>query len=407
MLDYINISVSVLQFTLLLLVVPSIVYVAVFAIASKFYVQKRSSVQAFNKYKVSILIPAYKEDQVIFESAVSASKHYSKYADLEIVVIADKLQQATIQKLQQLQIKLVEVNFEKSTKAKALNFALQQISPKHNYCIVLDADNIMADGFVDKILMVMAHGYQAVQGHRTAKNNNSQIAILDGFSEEINNSIFRKGHRSLGLSSSLIGSGFACDATLFRSLMSKMQATGGFDKELELALIRKSTIGYAEDAIVYDEKVQDSQNFIQQRRRWISAQYIFLAKNIKTAFSELIIRKNVDYFDKVMQFLVLPRMLLLGLTAIFCVLNTAIFFLFPSVYSPVYFALWTISLAFLLVGLAVSLPNNVFNKYLAKAALAIPYGFMLMLIALLRSRNANKTFIHTTHGIKQKAEKMT
>jgi hypothetical protein len=49
----------------------------------------------------------------------------------------------------------------------------------------------------------------AVQGHRTAKNTNNSWAILDAISEEINNNIFRKGHRVLGLSSAIIGSGMA------------------------------------------------------------------------------------------------------------------------------------------------------------------------------------------------------
>ena len=50
------------------------------------------------------------------------------------------------------------------------------------------------NNFLKKINAAFAHGYVAVQGHRTAKNMNTSWAILDAVSEEINNNIFRKGH---------------------------------------------------------------------------------------------------------------------------------------------------------------------------------------------------------------------
>jgi cellulose synthase/poly-beta-1,6-N-acetylglucosamine synthase-like glycosyltransferase len=71
----------------------------------------------------------------------------------------------------------------------------------------------------------------AVQGHRTAKNTNNSWAILDAISEEINNNIFRKGHRVLGLSSAIIGSGMAFRYNYFKALMSTVTAVGGLIKK--------------------------------------------------------------------------------------------------------------------------------------------------------------------------------
>jgi hypothetical protein len=39
-----------------------------------------------------------------------------------------------------------------------------------------------------------------VQGHRAAKNT-KDFAMLDAISEEINNNIYSKGHRAIGMSS--------------------------------------------------------------------------------------------------------------------------------------------------------------------------------------------------------------
>jgi hypothetical protein len=56
------------------------------------------------------------------------------------------------------------------------------------------------------------------------KNTNNSWAILDAISEEINNNIFRKGHRVLGLSSAIIGSGMAFRYNYFKTLMSTVTA---------------------------------------------------------------------------------------------------------------------------------------------------------------------------------------
>ena len=79
------------------------------------------------------------------------------------------------------------------------------------------------------------------QGHRIAKNVNNSFAILDAISEEINNLIFRKAHRVVGLSSALIGSGMAFDYKIFKKEMKDIKAIGGFDKELEMNFLQKKS----------------------------------------------------------------------------------------------------------------------------------------------------------------------
>ena len=251
------------------------IYFFLFAIASHFY-REREYIRNNKKYKVALLIPSYKEDSVIVETAISALKHKTLKAEVETFVIADSLKSETITKIVETGAEVISVSFKKSTKAKSINEALNLISNKYDYAIVLDADNIMEKNFIDEIIYRLEQGYRIIQGHRTAKNSNTNFAVLDGLSESVNNAIFRTGHRAMGLSSSIIGSGFACEFQLFKLLMKQSDAVGGFDKQLELILIeRKITIGYAKDAIVYDEKVQQAEVFVNQRRRWLSAQFVY------------------------------------------------------------------------------------------------------------------------------------
>lgn len=377
----------------------SILYFLVFTIASLFY-KENYPVKVLSKKKLLVLIPAYREDAVIADTARSAVQHKSNFCDFEVIVIADSLNPATMTNLKQSGAGVLDVKFNKSTKTKAINKALNSLTKAYDYTVVLDADNIMAPSFLDNIIKELNCGYQVVQGHRTSKNNNTSIAILDGFSEEINNAIFREGHRALKLSSSLIGSGFACEFGLFKSIMAKIKAVGGFDKELEVELIRNNvTIGYANDAILYDEKVQHSEAFINQRRRWLSAQWIYLKKYFNHSLLHFLKTGNTDYLDKVIQFLLPPRMAALGLLTVLFLFNSMIFLITRSVSIidlniAVGFLLLTLTTILLL-----ALPKTLWNRHMITGIFNLPKGFALIIKALLQVKGSNKSFIHTPHGI--------
>lgn len=351
--------------------------------------------------KIAVLIPGYKEDNVIIDVAEKALiQDYPKEA-YEVIIIADSFSKPTLEKLRVLPLKVVEVSFEVSTKAKALNKAMDVIGDKYDVALVLDADNIMEVDFLTKINKAFNNGFKVVQGHRVAKNINNSFAILDAISEEINNYIFRKAHRSVGLSAALIGSGMAFDYKLFKETMADIDAVGGFDKQLEMFLLKnKYTIEYLEDAIVKDEKVQKSEVFANQRRRWLSAQFIYFGKNIGSALVHLLTKLNIDYFDKVIQMGQLPRIILLGLIGIITVFYSFVNFLLPMDYNIFYltFYQWGDMLVVIVLALLLSIPKSFYNTKTFNALLTLPKGFILMFVSMLKFKGANKKFIHTQHG---------
>lgn len=70
------------------------------------------------------LIPAYKSDAVIVHAAQSALQQDYPQELHEVVVIADRLQPATLAELRRMPIRVLEASFENSSKARALNFAV-------------------------------------------------------------------------------------------------------------------------------------------------------------------------------------------------------------------------------------------------------------------------------------------
>ncbi|MFD1613461.1 glycosyltransferase [Gelatiniphilus marinus] len=387
---------NIVQIVFLVLIGLATLYIFVFSVAGLFYKQATYK-STGNLKKIAVLIPGYKEDEVIVEVANSALLQDYPSNLYDVVVIADSFLDETLSELKALPIKLIEVSFEKSTKSKALNKAMASLTETYDIAVVLDADNLMATDFLKKINTAFHQGFIAVQGHRTAKNMNNSWAILDAVSEEINNHIFRKGHIALGLSSAIIGSGMAFKYKYFKSLMATVTAVGGFDKEIELKMLKAGyKIEYLDDAVVYDEKIQKAEVFGNQRRRWLSAQVHYFRKDFLNALKDLFLKGNIDYFDKAIQFIQPPRILLLGAVFIFGGLFILSNFLLNNeITFPIY---WLLIATACILSFIFSIPKSFYNLKTLGALASLPKGMLTMLLSLLKIKGANKKFIHTKHG---------
>lgn len=369
----------------------SVAYIALLAVAGNFSYRpriKNSSASA----RIAVLIPGYKEDEVIVEVAGEAlNQHYSR-KHYEVFIIADSFAQTTLNKLNQLPVNVIPVKFENSTKAKSINFALNKLSSQDfEVVVILDADNIMAPDFLVKVNQAFQSGFMVIQGHRTAKNRNTPFAILDAANEEINNHFFRKAHRVLGMSSGLIGSAMAFEISYFKKIMADINDVAGEDKEIELKILKdKVRIEYLEDAYVYDEKVQNAQVFSRQRTRWIASQLYYFRNYMFEGIRHLVLKGNVDFFDKAFQTFIPPRILMLGALAF---LSATAYFLkiWPG------FVYWLCLLGVNVISLFLALPSKFYNRDLLKALINIPKAFLYMLKALFNVKGADRKFIHTPH----------
>ncbi|MEC5164347.1 cellulose synthase/poly-beta-1,6-N-acetylglucosamine synthase-like glycosyltransferase [Flavobacterium sp. PL11] len=386
---------NIVQTILLIFLGLATLYILVFSFASLFYRQKKYKDHG-NYKKIAVLIPAYKEDEVIIEVAHNALMQDYPAELYDVIIIADSLKSETIIALNHMAIVVIKVKFEKSTKSKALNMAMNSLETSYDIAVVLDADNIMATDFLKKMNAVFETHPMAVQGHRTAKNMNNSWAILDAASEEINNNIFRKGHRVLGLSSAIIGSGMAFRYDYFKTMMSTVTAVGGFDKEIELKMLYEGhKIMYLDDALIYDEKIQKIEVFSNQRRRWLSAQVHYLRKDIVNACKQLVLKGNIDYFDKAIQFLQPPRSILLAAVLVFSFVFLILNYYFNN--QIVYSISWIIILLSCILSFVFSIPKSFYNLHTLRALLHLPTGIFIMFMSLLNIKGANKTFIHTKH----------
>jgi cellulose synthase/poly-beta-1,6-N-acetylglucosamine synthase-like glycosyltransferase len=341
--------------------------------------------------KIAVLVPAYKEDGIIDSSARNLLDQQYPASHFDIYIIADSFLPETLDRLRQLPLTVLEVSFDKSTKTKSLNEAFRRLDRFYDIALICDADNMLEGDFLQKINDAFINGALAVQGKRVAKNLDTPFAILDACSEAINNHIFRKGAYSLGLSSAVIGSGMAFELETVRKILIQISAVGGFDKILQLKLVEQGIrIHYLEDAHVFDEKVDSSKAFKDQRKRWVSSQFIYLRQFFWPACRHLL-KGNISYFNlAVAGNLVPPRAFLFILIPLLAVAG---FFR-----SPVW-GMMAVGLGlFYFLSLLMGLPREMINKNLFHALLRLPEAILVMVGTLFHIKKANKTFIHTVHS---------
>jgi len=393
----------VLFLLLLAYVSASVGYLFVLAVWGRFFFKRHkwpASTCASPK-RIAILVPAYKEDAVILATASNLLDCDYPKDNYDIYIIADSFRPETLRELARLPVRLLEVSFEKSTKTKALNAAFQQIDKPYDIALICDGDNMLAPDFLAKTSEAFNGGARATQGKRIAKNLDTSFAILDASSEAINNHIFRKGTNAIGLSSAVIGSGMAFEFDTVRNILKDVDAVGGFDKVLQLKIVQQGIyIWYLEDAVIFDEKVDNPSAFSQQRKRWISSQINYARQFFFPAFKELF-RGNLSYFNlavinnsippKALFLLMLP--LLIGFGFLLGI-KTGIAACFVLV---LYFAT-----------LLLALPQVLADKHVLGAVLVLPRAVFLLFRTLFQLRKADERFIHTPHtktGITNSSER--
>lgn len=375
----------------------AVLYNAFFAVLG----HKRGSVESIKDdielSKIAILVPAYKEDAII-ESTVRNILNQNYPSDrYEIVVIADSFKQETIQSLYKLPITLFPVEFEKSTKAKSLNYALDRLKDRNfDLAVILDADNWLEAEYLQKVnQFFQMNNCKALQTRRVAKNLDTSYAVLDAASEIINNHLYRKGYYNSGMSSALIGSGMVFDFDLIHEKLKHNAAVGGFDKDLQLSLVSEGIrIHFLNSALVYDEKVSNEASYQNQRKRWYSSQYIYFIRNFNKGIVRLL-QGNVDFFNLAVVHNLFPsRVLLLGVLTLLLTCSLILDYWYPTMVLQ-----WSILFTIYILTLGICLPGYFYRGYFLKALFSVPGIILNAFLIQFRLKGANNKFIHTTHSI--------
>ena len=218
-------------------------------------------------HRFMAIIPAHNEENVV-ENLIKSLKKQDYPKELyDIYVIADNCTDKTAQIAKNAGA-IVYERFDSmhKTKGAALNWFLAQKieedAPYDAFCI-FDADNVVDINFIKNMNKKLCQGETVVQGYRDIKNPTDSW-VTAGYA------IFywTMNRYNIGLSPLINGTGFM---VRFDQIKPEGWNTKTLTEDIEFSLkqiIKGKKLGWARDAIVYDEQPVDFKQSWSQRSRW-------------------------------------------------------------------------------------------------------------------------------------------
>ena len=354
-------------------------YILFFSTASIFW-KRDTPKNAKQSKRFIVLIPAYRSDRIIMDTVNSVLGQTYAQRNFDIVVVSDHESEMTNMKLAQMPITLLTPNFAQSSKVKSLQYGILNLPQFKIYdaVVILDAGNVVEPEFLEQVNDAYeSAGTKAVQCHRLARNNDTPISRLDAIFEEINNSVFRRGHLAVGLSAALNSSGMIFDFTWFKQNIMKIRVTTGETKELESLLVREGIyIDYFDHIHVYDIKTSKVSAFNRQRGRWTYTQLHALLNNFRY-LPGAFFNSRYDQVDKIVQWLLIPRTILMGIIMVMSIV-------LPFIYMTVVLKWWTVG-ALILLAFSLATPDYMVEKTWDKDFLHAPFVTIGGLLNIFRA----------------------
>ena len=352
----------------------TVVYIGIFAMASMFS-QHEDTPKSRVENRFIILIPAYKNGVIAEQTVRSILGQTYPQRLFDVTVIADQLDEMSNFRLAQQPITLLTPNFSKSSRAKSLQLAINNLPQFKLYdiAVVLNPGNIVEPEFLEQLNDAYeAAGTKAIQCHMLSQNRDTVSARLSAIFEEINNSIFRRGHVTLGLSAAASNSAMAFDFNWFKTNIMTTTTTWD-DKELEARLLRQHIfVDYFDDIMVFSEKTRSAEDFNRQRGRWLMSHLATIVRNIRY-LPWAIIQRHYDLVDKIIQWMLLPRILMMGI-----IIAMGIFM--PFIYFSLALKWWAL-FAIVLFIFALATPNYLVDDKWDHTFFSIPMILLAFLLA--------------------------
>ena len=304
------------------------------------------------------IIPAHNEENVIgplVESLINQNYPKDYY---DIYVIADNCTDRTSEIAEKAgAIVLKRFDEEHKTKGYALQWFLDQKikedAPYDAFCI-FDADNIVDSNFLKAMNKKLCQGEDVVQGYRDIKNpTDSWVSAGYALFYWTMNRFYHLARYNVGLSPLINGTGFM---VRFDVIKPDGWNTNTLTEDIEFSLkriINGKKLGWATDAIVYDEQPVGFKQSWKQRTRWTVGHIQCLERYTKPLAAAVKEHKTMMNFDGLLYLIgsipmfILTLVLLAlnfviyianGMTAVDLLINCLRYFL-PTFLLPIFTAI--------------------------------------------------------------------
>ena len=360
---------TIIDWIMFIIISLTVLYLGVFAITSLF-IRHSETPKAKKQNRFIVLIPSYKGGKNLEMTVKSILGQSYTQRQFDVTVIADHEDEMTMFHLAQQPITLLTPNFERQSRIKSLQLAINNLPQFKIYdaVVILEAGDVVETEFLEQVNDAYeAAGTKAIQTHKLSLNRDSTPARLSAIFEEINNSIFRRGHISVGLSAALASSGIAFEFNWFKDYIQTAKANWS-DKELEALLTRQHIyVDYFDKIEVYNEKARQAEDFNRQHLSWIWTQIRTIIRNIHYLPSA-IAKRHYDLIDKLLQWLLIPRIIMMAVIIMMGILV-------PFIYMSAALKWWAL-FAFVLLFFAIATPNYLVDEKWDSTFFKMPFVFI-------------------------------
>ena len=279
-------------------------------------------------HRFMAIIPAHNEENVVGNLIESLKKQNYPKELFDIYVIADNCTDNTA-KIAREKGAIVYERFDEDHKTKgyALQWFLgQKIEEDAQYdaFCVFDADNIVNENFIKNMNKKLCQGEDVVQGYRDIKNpTDSWISSGYAIYYWMMNRFYHLARYNLGLSPLINGTGFM---VRFDVIKPEGWNTETLTEDIEFSLkriISGNKLGWATDAIVYDEQPVGFKQSWSQRSRWTVGHIQILKRYTKDLFKAVKDNKTLMNLDGLLYILGTIPMLII--TFVLLILNFIIY----------------------------------------------------------------------------------
>lgn len=305
----------------------TVLYLGIFAFLSLF-AKDADMPKAKKENRFVVIVTSHKSGKSLERTVKSVLGQSYAQRLFDITVVADHEDEMTMFHLAQQPITLLTPTFERSTRTKCLQLAVNNLPQFKIYdaVVLLDAGDVVEPEFLEQMNMAYeAARTKAVQAHKLSLNRDTTSARLSAVFEEINNSIFRRGHIAVGMPAAIASSGIIFEFNWFKNYILSARPSWG-DKELEFSLLRQHIhVDYFDQIFVYNEKVRQAEDFNRQHRRNIMMQLRSILRNIRY-MPIAMANRHYNLIDKLLQWILIPRMIMMMVIILMCVVVPFIYF---------------------------------------------------------------------------------
>lgn len=249
------------------------------------------------KNRFALLVAAHNEETVIAQ-IIESLKEIDYPKDLyDIFIIADNCTDRTAEIAKNYKVNVYERNATlKRGKGYALEWMFSKIfnmPKKYDSIAIFDADNLVSKNFLKEMDYKLQSGYKVVQGYIDSKNpHDSWISESYSISFWSTNRLFQLSRANLGLSNQIGGTGFCVDTEILKKLgWGATCLTEDLEFSCKLVL-NGYKVGWAHNAIVYDEKPLTLKQSWSQRKRWMQG-----FTDVASRFFSVLMRKAIKEGD--------------------------------------------------------------------------------------------------------------